>query len=88
MICLYSATKAMAESLRALREDRGVAGIAGTGVGWAELDEVVGLRRWRRFKLKALSEKELLKKYRTMDFDEITGRELDETDRVWKGLKE
>jgi len=32
MICLYSATKAMAESLRALREGRDVARIAGTGV--------------------------------------------------------
>ena len=88
MICLYSATKAMAESLRALKEDRDVARITGTGVSWAEFNEVVGLRRWRRLELEALSERELMERYGTLDLDEITSRELDETDRVWKGVEE
>jgi 2-methylisocitrate lyase-like PEP mutase family enzyme len=88
MVCLYSATKAMKETLRALRETRDVAKIRELGVSWAEFNEIVGLRRWRRLELEALSEQDLMERYGTLDLDEITGRELDETDRTWKGAEE
>jgi hypothetical protein len=87
MICLYSATKAMAESLRDLREDRDVARIAGMGVSWAEFNEIVGLRRWRQLEIEVLPEGELMERYGSMDLEEIMGEELDETDKVWRGQK-
>jgi hypothetical protein len=57
-------------------------------VSWTEFNEIVGLRRWRRLELEALSEQDLMERYGTLDLDEITGRELDETDRTWKGAEE
>lgn len=84
MICLYSATKAMIEALRALKETKNVAKLAEMGVSWAEFNEIIGLRRWRQLEIEALSEKELVDKYGTTNLEEIFANELDETDRVWK----
>jgi hypothetical protein len=54
------------------------------GVSWAEFNEIVNLRRWRRMELEALSEEELLKRYGSTDLEEITFKELEGTDRVWR----
>lgn len=83
-MCLYSATKAMIEALEALKRDRDVSELAGRGVSWAEFNDIVGLQRWRRLELEALSEEELIEMYGTSDLDEITERELRGTDEVWK----
>ena len=56
MICLYSATKAMVDSLRVLKEKRDVKRLAGMGVSWAEFNELVGVSRWRRLELEVLGE--------------------------------
>ena len=87
MVCLYSATKAMMEALRELKETRDVARIMELGVSWAEFNEIIGLRRWRQLELEALSEGELMERYGTLDLEEIIRRELDETEKVWKGQK-
>ncbi len=87
MVCLYSATKAMIEALRELKETRDVARIMELGVSWAEFNEIIGLRRWRQLELKALSEGELMERYGTLDLEEIISKELDETDKVWKGQR-
>ncbi len=87
MVCLYSATKAMAESLRELRESRDVSKLGRMGVSWAEFNEVVGLGRWRKLELEALPDGELMKRYGTLDLEEILRREFSETDAKWKGLK-
>jgi methylisocitrate lyase len=84
MVCLYSATKAMIEALDALRRGRDVSELAKGGVSWAEFNDIVGLRRWRRLELDALSEEELIEMYGTSDLDEITERELRGTDEVWR----
>ncbi len=85
MICLYSAAKSMMESLRILKETRDVAKISGLGVSWAEFNKIVGLRRWRQLELEALPDEEIMERYGTMDLEEISKGELDETDEVWKG---
>ncbi|HEX9913899.1 MAG TPA: isocitrate lyase/PEP mutase family protein [Candidatus Bathyarchaeia archaeon] len=83
MVCLYSATKAMAESLRVLRETRDVKRLAGMGVSWAEFNELVGMSRWRRLELEVLPEEQLLKMYGSTDLDEIIRGELEGTQRMW-----
>jgi hypothetical protein len=83
MVCLYSATKAMVESLRVLRETRDVKRLAGMGVSWAEFNELVGVSRWRRLELEVLPEEQLLKMYGSTDLDEIIRGELEGTQRVW-----
>jgi len=84
MVCLYSATKAMVESLRVLRETRDVKRLAGMGVSWAEFNELVGVSRWRRLELEVLPEDQLLKMYGSTDLDEIIESELEGTEKVWK----
>ncbi|MFQ6054267.1 MAG: oxaloacetate decarboxylase [Candidatus Bathyarchaeia archaeon] len=88
MVCLFSATKAMIEALKVLRESRDVARLAEMGVGWAEFNDIVGLRRWRRLELEMLSEAELLEKYGTTELEEIVVEEAEGTDRVWRDVKE
>jgi len=84
MVCLYSATKAMVESLRVLRETRDVKLLAGMGVSWAEFNELVGMSRWRRLELEVLPKEQLLKMYGSTDLDEIIESELEGTEKVWK----
>jgi len=83
MVCLYSATKAMAESLRVLRETRDVKRLAGMGVSWAEFNELVGVSRWRQLELEVLPREQLMEMYGSTDLDEIIERELEGTQRVW-----
>jgi len=84
MICLYSATKAMVDSLRVLKEHRDVKRLAGMGVSWAEFNELVGVSRWRRLELEVLPEEQLMGMYGSTDLDEIIRGELEGTQRVWE----
>ena len=84
MTCLYSATKAMIEALEELRKTRNIVRLASMGVTWAEFNEIVGVRKWRRLELGALPEEELMKRYGTMDLDEIMSKELEGTEKKWK----
>jgi 2-methylisocitrate lyase-like PEP mutase family enzyme len=84
MICLYSATKAMVESLRVLKETRDVKRLAGMGVSWAEFNELVGVSRWRRLELEVLPEEQLIEMYGSTDLNEIIQGELEGTQRVWE----
>jgi methylisocitrate lyase len=84
MVCLYSATKAMMDALNVLRKTRDITRIAKLGVSWADFNEIVGLRGWRRLELESLSEGDLHERYGTSDLDEIMEAELKETDRVWR----
>lgn len=84
MVCLYSATKAMTESLINLKKHRNVSNIAKLGVSWADFNDIVGLKGWRRLELELLSEVELHERYGTSDLDEIMEAELRETDHVWR----
>lgn len=84
MICLYSATKAMAESLRVLKETRDVKRLAGMGVSWSEFNELVGVSRWRRLELEVLPEAQLMEMYGSTDLDEIIRGELEGTQKVWE----
>jgi hypothetical protein len=83
MICLYPATKAMMESLEALKR-KDLDKVAELGVRWYEFNEIVGMEEWRRLELETLSEKELLEKYKTTNIDEIVEGEKKETERKWK----
>lgn len=83
MICLYSATKAMVDSLRALKEHRDVKRLAGMGVSWAEFNELVGVSRWRRLELEVLPDEQLMDMYGSTDLDEIIRGELEGTQKVW-----
>jgi len=84
MICLYPAAKAMVEALEELRHDRDIRKIAEMGVSWAEFNNLVGVNRWRRLEIEALSEEELIKNYGTSDLNEIIEKELAGTEKVWK----
>jgi methylisocitrate lyase len=84
MICLYPAAKAMVEALDELRHDRDIRKIAAMGVSWAEFNNLVGVNRWRRLEIEALSEEELIKNYGTSNLTEIIEKELAGTEKVWK----
>ena len=60
MVCLYSATKAMVDSLRVLKETRDVKRLAGRGVSWADFNELVGVSRGRRPGLEGRPKEQLL----------------------------
>jgi hypothetical protein len=74
----------MMEALEVLRETRDLYRLASMGVSWAEFNEIVNLSGWRRMELEALSEEELLERYGSTDLEEITFKELEGTDRVWR----
>lgn len=83
MVCLYSATKAMIESLKALK-NRDIEKIKNSGVLWNEFNEIVGMSKWRKIELETLTEKELFEKYKTTDLNEIMNIEKKETEEKWK----
>ncbi|HEY8540958.1 MAG TPA: isocitrate lyase/PEP mutase family protein [Pseudothermotoga sp.] len=51
MVCLYPATKAMMESLQALKE-RNFKKVIDLGVSWSEFNEIVGFGKWRELEKK------------------------------------
>ncbi|HBT39208.1 MAG: Putative methylisocitrate lyase [Thermotoga sp. 50_1627] len=51
MVCLYPATKAMIEALKALRE-KDFQKVVELGVSWSEFNEIVGYTEWRRMESK------------------------------------
>ena len=84
MLCLYTATKAMIEALKVLKETRDLDKIASMGVTWHEFNEIVGLSKWRKLELELLTKDELLSRYGTTDLEEITRKEFKETATKWK----
>ena len=84
MICLYPAAKAMMDTLHELKHGRDIRKIASMGVSWAEFNNLVGVNKWRRLEIEALSEEELVNIYGTSDLTEIIEKELSGTDKVWK----
>lgn len=46
MVCLYPATKAMIEVLKALKS-KDLEKVARLGVSWAEFNEIVSFKRWK-----------------------------------------
>ncbi|MCW3992925.1 MAG: hypothetical protein NWE79_09450 [Candidatus Bathyarchaeota archaeon] len=87
MVCLFSATKAIMEALKVLKETKDVTRLSELGVSWAEFNDIVGLQRWRRLELEALSRTELFEKYGTTSLEEIAIEELKRTDEVWKSQR-
>lgn len=83
MVCLYAATKGMAQALKILKETRDASRLAEIGVSWAEFNKIVGLDVWRRLELELLGEKELIRRYGTVDMDEIVRTETRETEEMW-----
>jgi methylisocitrate lyase len=51
MVCLYPATKAMTEALKALKQ-RDFQKVVELGVSWAEFNEIVGYSDWRKLESK------------------------------------
>jgi len=47
MVCVYPAAKAMAQSLKMLKEGD-MAGIGEIGVSWSEFNDLIGVRKWRQ----------------------------------------
>jgi len=84
MICLYPAAKAMMNALNELKHGRDIHKIAAMGVSWAEFNNLVGVNKWRRLEIEALSEDELIKIYGTSDLTEIIEKELSGTEKIWK----
>lgn len=84
MLCLYTATKAMIEALKVLKETRDLDKIASMGVTWHEFNDIVGLSKWRKLELELLTKDELLSRYGTTDLEEITRKEFKETATKWK----
>ncbi len=84
MICLYPAAKAMVDALDELRHGRNIRTISEMGVSWAEFNDLVGINKWRKMEIEALSEEELVQIYGTGDLEKIIEEELAGTDKVWR----
>jgi 2-methylisocitrate lyase-like PEP mutase family enzyme len=84
MVCLYSATKAMEDALRELKTTRDLTKMAARGVSWAEFNDIVGYKAWRRLELETLSEEELNERYGTTNLNEIMRVEREVNERTWK----
>ncbi len=88
MVCLYSATKAMEDALRELKTTRDLTKMAARGVSWAEFNDIVGHKVWRRLELETLSEEEINEKYGTRNLNEIIRGEREVNERTWKKVKD
>jgi len=86
MICLYPAVKAIMKALNELKKGN-IIDVAKEGVNWAEFNEIVGLKEWRKLELELLSEEELKEKYGTTNIETIMEKEAEEAEALWKKKK-
>lgn len=86
MVCLYPAVKAIMHALKELKKGN-VIDIAKEGVSWAEFNEIVGLKEWRKLELELLPETELMEKYGTTDIEKIMKQETGTAEARWKKEK-